>query len=381
MKILNVSNIFFTLPYFFGDQLSYFSSKGYDISLVCSPDINLKPFAERHNCKYKEIYIPRVFAPCQVIVCFWKLFKYISLGKFDIVCGHTPVGGLLAIVAAWMAGVKKRVFFRHGLVYETSSGIKRLILVYAEKVASRLATQVVCVSPYLVEKSLSDGLTKKEKLLLLNNGSCNGVDAKNKFNKDNLDKNYFHELCSKWHIDDNEFVIGYTGRLVRDKGVEELVSAFKLINIKYPKCKLLLVGMLEERDAISSDTIKEIRNNPNIVHTGLILGEIEYYYAMMDVLVLCTHREGFGSVLIEAAAMEVPTLTTSHSGSRDAICENVTGQFIIMNNVNSIVEKVTDYIEDENLRKKHGIQGRKWVLENFQQEIIWAEIEKKIYLC
>ena len=138
--------------------------------------------------------------------------------------------------------------------------------------------------------------------------------------------------------------------------------------------------MLEERDAITPETINEIKTNPRIIHTGLVLDDMEYYYAMMDVLVLCTHREGLGSVLLEAAAMGIPTLTTSHTGSRDAIKENVTGMFVTMNDANSIVEKVQMYIEDEELRQKHGRQGREFILNYFQQELVWDDIEKKVYL-
>lgn len=378
-KILNVSNIFFTLPYFFGDQLSYFTKKGYDITLVCGPDKNLKPFAEKHGCHYKEIFVPRVIAPKQDWICLWSLYRFMKKGNFDIVCGHTPVGGLLAIIAAWMCGVKKRVFFRHGLVYETTTGLKRKLLISAERLASRLATHVVCVSPYLIERSIADGLTKREKMVLLYNGSCNGIDTKRRFNRENLDMNHLEDLKKKWRVADDDFVIGYTGRMVQDKGIEELVTAFKEISTRYSKARLLLVGMLEERDAITPETVNEIKTNPRISHTGLILGEMEYYYAMMDVLVLCTHREGFGSALIEAAAMGVPTLTTSHSGSRDAMRNGITGMYVTMNDADSIVEKVTMYIENENLRKKHGRQGRQWVVDNFQQEIVWNEIERKIY--
>ena len=237
LKILNVTNIFFTLPYFFGDQLSYFTNKGYDISIVCSPDSNLKPFAEKHGCKFKEIFVPRVIAPKQIIICIWRLAKYMKNENFDIVCGHTPVGGLLAIISAWLIGVRKRVFFRHGLVYETSVGLKRKLLIGAEKLASRLATNVVCVSPYLIERSIADGLTDKRKMVLLNIGSCNGIDAKKKFNKENLNKEYLKGLRQKWNIKEDDFVIGFTGRLVKDKGIEELVAAFKVINEKYKNCK------------------------------------------------------------------------------------------------------------------------------------------------
>lgn len=379
MKILNVSNIFFTLPYFFGDQLSHFTKKGYDITLVCSPDENLLPFAEKHGCKCKEIFIPRVVSPVADASSLWKLYKFIRKEHFDIVCGHTPVGGLLAIIASWACGVKKRVFFRHGLVYETSNGVKRKILIACEKIASRLATQVVCVSPYLIERSIADGLTPKEKMVLLHKGSCNGIDAIGRFNRSVLDNEELESIRLKWGLPNDAFVIGYTGRMVQDKGIEELVAAFKEIQKNHENVYLLLVGMLEERDAVTPETVSEILSNKHIVHTGLILGKMEYYYALMDVLVLCTHREGLGSALLEAAALGVPTLTTSHSGSRDAVRENITGMFVTMNDATSIVNKVEMYINDPVLKRKHGEQGRQFILDTFQQEIIWDEIENKVY--
>lgn len=380
MRILNVSNVFFTLPYFFGDQLSHFTSKGYDVTMVCGPDEHLKPFAEHHGCHWHEIFIPRTISPVALLKAFWRLYRYIRSGHFDVVCGHTPVAGLLTICASWLAGVKKRTFFRHGLVYETATGMKRKILVACERIASRLATRVVCVSPYLIERSVADGLTPRDKMVLLHNGSCNGIDAVGHFNPELIDESKLNALRDKWGIPADAFVIGYTGRMVQDKGIEELVAAFKEIQQQCPRAYLLLVGMLEERDAITPGTVAEIKQNPHIIHTGLILHDIEYYYALMHVLVLCTHREGLGQSLLEAGAMGIPTLTTSHTGSRDAMQPGVTGQYVTMNDAHSIVTAVMTYVDDESLRQLHGKQGRQFVLNNFQQELVWNDIEQKIYL-
>jgi len=379
MKILNVSNIFFTLPYFFGDQLSHFSKKGYDITVTCGPDDNLRSFADKHSVKLKEIFIPRTFALKEDWKAFMELYKFIKEEHFDIVCGHTPIGGLLAVTAAKLAGIKKRVFFRHGLVYETSHGLKRMILINAERFASLMATNVVCVSHYLIERSVQDSLTNRSKMMLLNEGSCNGIDSEGRFNPSNIDRDLLTSIRKKWKIPEDAFVIGYAGRMVQDKGIEELVTAFKIIRSKVPNAFLLLVGMLEERDAITEQTREEIKSNPHIIHTGLILHNVEYYYSLMDVLVLCTHREGLGQTLIEAAAMGVPTLTTSHTGSRDAIRNNVTGMFVNMGDPDSIFEKVMMYVADEKLRKLHGKQGRDFVMRTFKQELVWDEIERKIY--
>mgnify|MGYP002319443261 FL=1 len=282
------------------------------------------------------------------------------------------------MIAAYIAGVHKRIFFRHGLVYETKTGISRLILINAERVASLLATKVVCVSPYLIERSLQDHLTSKEKMILLNIGSCNGVDALGKFNPNNIIITKKDSLKQALQIDNDNFVIGYTGRLVKDKGIVELVEAFQTLDKQYNNLRLLLVGPLEERDALPNEIVQIIKNHPRIIFTGLIEDNIQYYYSLMDILVLCTHREGFGTSILEASSMEKPVLTTSHSGSRDAIINEQTGYYIEMT-ATSLIEKISFYINNPEIKFKHGMNGRSFVLKNFEQEIIWEEIENQLY--
>lgn len=378
LKILNVVCVFFSIPSFFGDQLSYFTKKGYNIHLSCSPSDKLLPFAKEHGCSAVEIRIDRKFSIWHDLIALWKLYKYIRKEKFDIVSGHTPKGGLLSMIAAYIAGVHKRIFFRHGLVYETKTGISRFILINAERIASLLATKVVCVSPYLIEKSLQDHLTSKRKMTLLNIGSCNGVDALEKFNPNNIILAKKNTLKQALQINNNCFVIGYTGRLVKDKGIVELVEAFQILDKQYDKLRLLLVGPLEERDALPKETIQIIKHHPRIIFTGLIEDDIQYYYSLMDILVLCTHREGFGTSILEASSMEKPVLTTSHSGSRDAIINGQTGCFIEMS-ATSLIEKISFYINNPEIKCKQGENGRSFVLKNFEQEIIWKEIENRLY--
>lgn len=377
-RILNVVCVYFSLPFFFGDQLSYFSQKGYDIHLVCSPSDRIAAFSAKHKCRYKEVSILRKFSVGDDLAALFRLYKYIRRNKFDIVCGHTPKGGLLSMIAAYLAGVPNRVFFRHGLVYETSSGLKRLILMNAERITSFFATRVVCVSPYLIERSRADHLTSEAKMTLLHIGSCNGVDAHHKYNPELLDEKKKQALSARLSIAEGVFVIGYTGRLVGDKGVAELVNAFVELQKGEKNICLLLVGPFEERDCLSAVVIDTIKSNEQIIYTGLVEEDMEYYYSLMDVLVLPTHREGFGTSILEASAMEIPVLTTSHTGSRDAIANNVTGMYIGMDTL-SIRSKIEIYMQDESLRRKHGRNGREFICKNFEEELIWREIETKLY--
>lgn len=375
MKVLNVVTVYFVVPFFFTDQFAYFKKRGVESHVSCSPDKRLAPWAHDHNFTPHEILLKRNISPIQDVKTARELIRLMRKGQFDIVCGHTPKGGLLSMIAARWVGVKRRIYFRHGLVYETCKGLKRQLLMATERIASWLATDVVCVSPYLVERSVKDHLTKKAKMHVLNMGSCNGIDAIGKFNPEHIDQIIVTQLREKYGLQISDRVVGYTGRLVKDKGLVELVEAFETLSKQYDDLKLLLVGPLEERDGLPDHIVDVIEKHPKIVYTGLVDDNIECYYYMMNYLVLCTHREGLGTSILEASSMGVPVLTTSHTGSRDAIVENVTGVYV-ETNANSLGTALKQYIDDPMLAKQHGKAGREHMLQNFQQEIVWNEILK-----
>lgn len=379
MKILNIVNVFFTIPYFLGNQLAYFTKKGYEIHLICSPANQLYEFAKKQGCKYKEIVISREFGIISDVLSLVKIFNYVRRNKFDVVCGHTPKAGMIAMIAAWLAGVKNRIYFRHGLVYETAKGLKKTIFILCERVASACSTTVVCVSPYLVERSIKDNLTSSNKLVVLMNGSSNGVDTEEQFNPDKIIISKKDNIKRMYNIPKDAFVIGFVGRLVNDKGINELIDAYRLLKEKYTNIHLFLVGPLEERDGISVTLKEYINQSPNIHHAGLIEEDIEYMYSNMDILVLPTHREGLGMALLEAQSMRIPVLAPSHTGSRDALINGKTGQYICIT-PESIAEKIEFYLLNPIIKKEHGEAGRLFVKNSFKQELIWKEIEERLYL-
>ncbi len=374
-KILNVSNVFFTLPYFFGNQLSHFTGKGYEIHLICSTSPRLAKFSADHKCRYSEIEITRNFSISKDLRSLMKIIKYIRANNFDIVSGHTPKAGMLTMLAARLCGIKRRIYFRHGLVYETATGLKRRILLTCERIASACATQVVCVSPYLMERSRTDRISNPDKLRILNIGSCTGIDVKNLFNPSLVDKMAVENLREHYDISSDNFVIGFVGRMVGDKGIVELVQAFTILYSSDNQLRLLLIGPLEERDAVPSEIVEKIKNHPGIIHAGLVESGMPEYYSLMNLFVLPTHREGLGVALLEAQAMEIPVLTTSHTGAKDALKAGVTGEYIDMT-PESIINAVNKYLDNPDIVHRQGIEGRRFVSENFAEENIWQEIEK-----
>lgn len=375
MNILHVVNIYFVLPFFIGDQFKYFKERGHNMNVACSPSEYLAGYAKEQGFEYIETPVNRSFSIRQDVGTIRNICKFIKKQNIDIIVGHTPKGGFLAMISGWLMGVPQRIYFRHGLVYETSRGLRRFILMTVDRVTSLCATKIVCVSPSVLKRSIEDHLAPAKKQLILGHGTCNGIDTINHFNPARIDGDKVAELRRVYGIEREDFVIGYTGRLVRDKGIIELVRAFdKLQDAK--NCKLLLVGMFEERDALPDDIRQRIKDDQRIIYTGFINGGMEYYYSLMDVYVLASYREGFPTGVLEAQAMEIPIITTRVTGCCDSIIDGETGLF-----VNHNPDELKEKIEMIHYNKLiNGCKGRKWVAENFDSRLIWKEIEK-LYQC
>lgn len=371
-NILHVVNIYFVLPYFIGGQFAYFRQKGYRMFAVCSESEYLDGYAREQGFGYKVVPVKRSFSVKQDLKSIRQICSYIRENEIGVIVGHTPKGGLLAMLAGWLMRVPRRIYFRHGLVYETSHGLKRFVLMTVDRISSACATKIVCVSPSVLQRSIEDHLAPADKQLVLGNGTCSGIDTQGKFCPEKIDGDHLAAMRRRWGIADGDWVIGYTGRLVKDKGIIELVSAFRKLKKRYRNMKLLLVGMFEVRDALPEDIQDDIKNDPQIVWTDFQNTDQEYFYAMMNVYVLASYREGFPTGVLEAQSMGVPVVTTRVTGCRDAIVEGRTGLFA-EHSADSIAEAITE-IHDKKVVS--GTAARKWVVEKFDNLIVWNEIEK-----
>src|SRR5690606_29042496 len=222
-KELQVVNIPFVLPYYFGDQIEFLKDIDLDITIACSPGAELDRFCDKYQIQKEGIDIVRKIDPITDLSSLIKLIKLIKKEKFDYVIGHTPKGGLLAMLAARLTGVKHRIYFRHGIVYETSKGFKRKLMVALEKVTSMCETKIVSVSKSVLLYSQNAGVNRPEKNILLNQGTCNGIDFK-RFKKQNTSS-----IKESLNINAEDRVIGFVGRLVNDKGIEELIDGWKIV--------------------------------------------------------------------------------------------------------------------------------------------------------
>lgn len=374
MNILHVVNISFVIPYFLGKQFLYFKDKGYREFVICTPSDELNQLANIYGFEYQEIKVLRKISIYEDLKAVFKTACYIKEKHIDIVTGHTPKGALVAMLAAFIMRVPIRIYFRHGLVYETSHGLKRKLLITIDKLAAMLATKIVCVSPSVCKRSLEDRLNSASKQCLLSKGTCNGIDV-DRFCIDNVRDDRIKKIRDSLGIQPSDFVIGFTGRLVRDKGIIELVRAYKQLKDKYNNLILLLVGMLEERDALPQDVVDNIQNTEGIISTGYVSNaSIECYYALMDLFILPSYREGFPTSVLEASSMQLPVITTKATGCIDSIVSEQTGVFV-EHDSDCIALAIEKFYLDRNLCYLYGQNGRNFVVDNFEQSIIWHEIE------
>ena len=372
-RVLEVITLTDSAVAFIGDQFSYFQQEGnYEMHLICSLDDKLDAFANRQGIKYCPVEISRTFSVKADIKAIFAIRKYIKENKIDIVVAHYfPKACFLTILACLFLGVKHKVIIAHGVLHDTMHGLLRKAVIWEQKWDVWHADKVVCVSPSVARRRREDGIEKAKKQTILGMGSCNGVDTINKFNPSNVTKEEISCLREKYGLDEDTFVIGFNGRLVHDKGVNELVAAYKDLLNEHPdrKIKLLVIGEPETRDALPQETIDFLETSKDIVFTGWVqYADIQKYYMLMDMLVLPSYREGFPTVILEAGAMGVPVAVSKSTGCIDSIKDGVTGIYIDINS-NSIKQGIEKYF-DEDFRLRIGKQARVYVVKNFDQRII-----------
>lgn len=377
-RVLEIINLPGSAINFIGGQFKYLREEGgYDMHLICSPGGDIESFCQENDVHYYPVELRRQVSLWRDIIALWKICKYIKSNHIDIVIAHQSKARLLGMIACALTGVKHRIIFSHGILYETMTGIKRWLIMQNEKLTSCLATKVVCVSHYVKDQRIKDGVDKPSKQVILGRGSCNGIDTINKFNPNLIEQDLVEAKKVFWGINRNDFVIGFCGRLVKDKGIIELVEAFEELKERHTDkhIKLLIVGEPEIRDSLPSQTIAFLKESNDVLFTGPIpYNEIQTYYMLMDVLVLPTHRDGLGMVAIEASAMERPVIVSGFTGSAETIEEGVTGLYI--DKTSQSIVKAVEECFDKDFAKQLGQNGRKFVCENFEHKLIRQDVLK-----
>ncbi len=334
---------------------------GFRVTLVSSPGELFDRMAASEGVDSCELPMQRRIAPFADMVSLFRLWRLLRRLKPDMVEFSTPKAGLLGTLAARFCGVPRRIYLLRGLKLETATGFKRLILLAAERLAAASAHVVLCNSESLRANALALGVAPAAKLRLLGGGSSRGVDVE-RYSPGESDVRERYGMPSDAHV------VGFVGRLTRDKGLPELIKAFDTILKAEPKTHLLLVGWFDASDdSLGSDVRHRIGSHPRIHLTGFVEDTADFYRAM-DVMVLPTWREGFPNVVLEAGATGIPVIATLSTGSCDSVVPEVTGLLIPPGYPEAISEAVIKLLRDPDRRLRMGKAARAWVLEHYIEE-------------
>ncbi|WP_233643057.1 glycosyltransferase family 4 protein [Staphylococcus devriesei] len=346
-------------------QVEYLRDKGLDVHIVSSEGPEQKTYSSDIT---HAINMEREISLKNDLKSLLKMIKLFQKEKPYIVNSGTPKAGLVGTLAAFITRRPVRIYTVRGLRLETVTGLKYKVLYAMEKLAMFCATDIIAVSESLKTKIIELGLAKKGKIKVLGYGSSNGV------NIDNFNKKFNSipfELQSQL---EGNFIIGFVGRIVKDKGIKEIVEMFKILEKRKLKVKLLLIGDPEKDDSISEEDFLYLQNNPSIIMTGHVNNTVNYFNHM-DVLVSPTYREGFANVSLEAQAVEIPVITTRATGAIDTIEDNKTGFLVDVGESKTIADKVEYLINHPEIKVQMGINARKRVEEKFRNEVVWKHLE------
>ena len=341
-KICYVVTIPITFRAFFMPQLKFLAENGFDVTVICCLDDTLQEeLGQKIN--FIPVDIPRGVSVIGSLKAIAQLKKIFKREKFDLVQYSTANAAFYSSIAARKAGIKLRNYHLMGIRYLGFSGIIRRIFKTIEIITCNNSTSIECVSKSNLDMGIKEGLFDASKGTVVWNGSTGGVDLKKfDFSKRELWRN---EIRDKYGFDENDFVIGFVGRITKDKGIDELLSAF--FEMK-SKAKLMFIGDKEGIDTLDKDLWSRAINDENITFVDFT-DEIEKYFPALDVIALPSYREGFGNVIIEAAAMGTPAIISNIPGPIDAVELGTTGIVVNKCDAEDLKNKLDDVIENRTL--------------------------------
>ena len=364
-KIIRVATIPLSLNILLKNQFS-FLSQYYKVIAVSSHGNDLEELGSRENVKTHAIEIKRKISLMEDLKSLWKLYFYFKKEKPLIVHSITPKAGLLSMIAAKMANVPIRMHTFTGLIFPTRTGPMKKLLITMDKLLCYCATHVYPEGNGVRNDLINYKITTKP-LKILANGNVNGIDLEY-FDPQLISEEEKNELRKKNDIHPGDFVFLFIGRLVKDKGINELIKAFKKFDGK--NVKLLLVGPLEtEQDPLLPETLREISENKNIVAVGF-QKDVRPYFAISDVLVFPSYREGFPNVVMQAGAMNLPSIVTDINGCNEIIINNQNGIIIPAKNDLILQQAMSKIFEDEEFRNLLEKNSRKMIADRFQQKVV-----------
>lgn len=363
IKIIRATTVPESLNAFCNGMLRELSKK-YEVVALSSPGKNLELVGEREGVRTIAVPMERHISLVKDFKALIKLIDVFLKEKPTMVHSMTPKAGLLCMIAAWITRVPVRVHTLTGLVFPTSTGFKRKILMLTDSITCACATHIIPEGKGVKSDLINNGITKKP-MRVLGYGNVRGVDMGHFSRRAEVMK------LSESIRDDSLFTFLFVGRIVRDKGINELCQAMDRLSGFVP-ARLNLVGRYEETlDPISDESRDIIDKNPSIEYVGPKYGdELLAYYAAADCFVFPSYREGFPNTVLEAGAMGLPSIVTDINGSREIIRQDENGVIIPSKNVNALFDAMLNMVRDKAARERMAGNARRMVAERFEQGFV-----------
>jgi len=353
-------------------QLQFMSSY-YDVIAVSSDQQNLEKLGKSQNVVVFPLEMTRQITPLKDVLAVVKLYFFLKKTQPFIVHTHTPKAGIVGMLAAKLARVPVRLHTVAGLPLLETSGFKRKILNQIEKLTYRCATKVYPNSNGLLAIIQQNNFCKSEKLKVIANGSSNGIDT-DYFNPNLILEEQKNALKNELSIHSTDFVFLFVGRLVKDKGINELVLAFEKLQLENPNIKLLLVGGFEDDlDPLLPTTVNSINANASIISVGF-QNDVRPYFAISNSLVFPSYREGFPNVVLQAGAMQLPSIVSDINGCNEIIEDHCNGLIIPVKNENALFDAMKKMANETSLVAEMKSKCRQMIVSKYDQKLVWEAI-------
>ena len=371
-KLIRITTIPISLEKLLSGQLQFMSSH-YDVTAVSSEKQNLEKLGKSQNVGVFPLEMTRKITPLQDVLAVIKLYFFLKKTKPFIVHTHTPKAGIVGMLAAKLARVPVRLHTVAGLPLLEAYGFKRKILNFVEKQTYSCATKVYPNSNGLLEIIKHNNFCENDKLKVIANGSSNGIDT-DYFNPNLISDEQKVTLKNELSIAANDFVFLFVGRLVKDKGINELIVAFQKLQTEIPTIKLLLIGNFEDDlDPLFPSTINSINANSAILSVEF-QNDVRPYFAISNCLVFPSYREGFPNVVLQAGAMQLPSIVSNINGCNEIIENNCNGLIIPVKNENALFDAMKKMASETSLANEMKKNCRQMIVSKYNQKLVWEAI-------
>ncbi|AEH00890.1 glycosyltransferase family 4 protein [Lacinutrix sp. 5H-3-7-4] len=371
-KLIRVTTIPLSLEKLLGGQMS-FMKDFYKVKAVSSDKEKLEEVGKIEGVETHWIDLTRKITPIKDILAVWKMYNFLKKEKPHFIHSHTPKAGMVSMLAGKLAGVPNRLHTVAGLPLLESTGVKRIVLNIVEKITYSCASKVYPNSNALKNIIIANNLAKQNKLKVIGHGSSNGINL-DYFNPENFTVQQIDTLKKQIGIKAGQFVYIFVGRIVKDKGINELIESFIKVNLENPNTKLLLVGPFEsDLDPIKPENVIKIKENKNIIEVGYV-NDVRPYFLISDLLVFPSYREGFPNVVMQAAAMGLPCIVSNINGCNEIIQQNSNGLIVPVKDVENLTLKMKELLLNEALYLKLKTNTRESIKDRYEQKFIWHEI-------